>query len=347
MKEEVRELWNLCFGDNEAFTELYFSKRYSEEVNLAVKEDGKVISAMQILPYPMTFCGTIIPTGYISGACTHPDFRNKGAMKRLLFNSFIRMQEKGIPLAALIPAEEWLFEYYSKMGFTPEFEYTNINFIIEDLSPSPEYHISEFTPSQNDVYSFFNKKMRERACCFQHSADDFNIILDDLHLGEGKLFVSRLNGEVNGVAFCYSEEEELQVPEMFFENESVRDNLLYCSAKQMNVKNITCIVPPINETGSILGMARIVDAEKMLHIYAAKHKELEVSFNLVDEYIENNNAFYSMKSGKIEKGETKEGVLKITIQQLTQALLGYRINELPKEFQLIPKQTPYMSLMLD
>lgn len=347
MKEEVRELWNLCFGDNEAFTELYFSKRYSEEVNLAIKEDGKVISAMQILPYPMTFCGTIIPTGYISGACTHPDFRNKGAMKRLLFNSFVRMLEKDIPLATLIPAEEWLFEYYSKMGFTPAFEYTNINFIIEDLSPSPEYHISEFTPSQNDVYSFFNKKMRERACCIQHSADDFNIILDDLHLGEGKLFVSRLNGEVNGVAFCYSEEEKLQVPEIFFENESVRDSLLYWSAKQMNVKNITCIVPPINETGSILGMARIVDAEKMLHLYAAKHKGVEVSFNLVDEYIEKNNAFYSMKSEKTEKGETKEGALKITIQQLTQALLGYKIDELPKEFRLFPKQTPYMSLMLN
>lgn len=347
MKEEVRELWNICFGDNEAFTELYFSKRYSEEVNIAIKEGEKVISAMQILPYPMTFCGTIIPTGYISGACTHPDFRNKGAMKRLLFSSFVRMLENEVPLATLIPAEEWLFEYYSKTGFTTTFEYTNINFIIEDLSPSPEYHISEYTPSQSDVYAFFNKKMKERACCIQHSSDDFNIILDDLYLGEGNLFVSRLNGEVNGVAFCYSEDEELQVPEIFFENESVRNSLLYWSAKQMNVKNITCIVPPVDEMDDILGMARIIDAEKMLHLYAAKHKVLEVSFNLIDEYIEKNNGFYSMKSGKIEKNKTKEGILKITIQQLTQALLGYKTDELPKEFRLFPKQTPYMSLMLN
>ena len=49
MKEEVKKLRNLCFGDDEAFTELYFSKRYNDEVNLAIEENGNVISALQLL----------------------------------------------------------------------------------------------------------------------------------------------------------------------------------------------------------------------------------------------------------------------------------------------------------
>ena len=84
MKEDVRKLWELCFHDSPAFTDLYFQMRYSNEVNLTIRSGNTVIAAMQTLPYPMTFCGQTINTSYISGACTHPDFRDKGVMRELL-----------------------------------------------------------------------------------------------------------------------------------------------------------------------------------------------------------------------------------------------------------------------
>ena len=188
MKEEVKKLWNLCFGDDEAFTELYFSKRYSDEVNLAIEENGNIISALQILPYPMTFSREIISTGYISGACTHPDHREKGAMKRLLLKSFARMQDNEVPLTTLIPAEEWLFSYYSKMGYTPIFEYSNKTFTVEELKPSSEYTVSKYTSQpflQEEAYFFFDENIKKRPCCIQHSFDDFLVIMDDLKLGSG------------------------------------------------------------------------------------------------------------------------------------------------------------------
>lgn len=347
MKKRVRELWDICFGDSEAFTKLYFSKRYSEEVNLAIEEEGKVISALQILPYPMTFCGEIIPTGYISGACTHPDYREKGAMKRLLLKSFHRMLENNVLLTTLIPAEEWLFGYYFKTGYVPVFENSEQAFSSKRLSPSSEYLISEFTSSQTDVYPFFDKKMKERPCCIQHTLEDFQVILDDLHLGKGQLLTARVKDKIAGLAFCYLKDNRLYVPELFFENKDVRDTLLFEAAELMDAKKITCITPSTDEKGDILGMARIINAEKMLQIYATQHPELELSFNLVDNFIEENNAFYSMKSGKIKRGETTETSLKISIQQLTQGLMGYKVEQLPKEISALSKQSPYMSLMLD
>ena len=347
MKEEVRDLWNLCFGDNEAFTDLYFSKRYNEEVNLSIQEEGKVISALQILPYPMTFCGEIIPTGYISGACTHPDYREKGAMKRLLLKSFHKMQENNVPLTTLIPAEEWLFDYYSKLGYVSVFENSEQTFSVKKLSPSSRCLISEFASLQTDVYPFFDKKMRERPCCIQHTLEDFQVILDDLHLGKGNLFTARVKDKIVGLVFCYIEGDTLHVPELFSENKDVRDTLLFETAKQMNAKRIISIVPSIDETGEILGMARIINADKMLQIYATQYSELELSFNLTDNLIEENNAFYSIKSGNIKKGGIKKTSLKVSIQQLTQGLMGYKIEQLPKEFSVLSKQSPYMSLMLD
>ncbi len=350
MEEEIKKLWNLCFGDDEAFTELYFSKRYSDEVNLAIEENGNIISALQILPYPMTFGGEIISTGYISGACTHPDHREKGAMKRLLLKSFARMQDNKVPLTTLIPAEKWLFSYYSKMGYTPVFEYSNKTFTVEELKPSAEYTISKYTSQpflQEEVYSFFDENMKKRPCCIQHSYDDFLVIMDDLKLGNGELLIARSKEEIKGLLFCYAKENRLHVPELFFENDSARDTLLFTAAEQFQVEDISCIKPPNDEMGNILGMARIIDAEKLLNIYAIHHPELETSFNISDEFIEKNNAFYSIKSGKIEITKTNKDFKSFSIQELTQALMGYKTELLPKELQIFDRQKPYMSLMLN
>jgi hypothetical protein len=346
MKEEVRALWDICFGDDEAFTELYFSRRYNEDVNIVITEKDRVISALQILPYTMTYCKDIIPMGYISGACTHPDFRNKGAMKRLLSASFSRMKKQGIPLTTLIPAEEWLFDYYSKTGFVSVFEYSSKAIQSSSLNISEKYSVTEFNPPENDVYAYFNKKMLERPYCIQHSEEDFNVILEDLHLGDGALLVARLNNQVKGIIFCYSQDEVLHVPELFYENKTARDMLLAKAAQRMNVKEIDSTEPPTDEMGEILGMARIIDAERMLILFAKQNPEIKASFNLIDEFIKENNRFYSMKSGKIEKGEAKESFISITIEELTQALMGYNTDELP-EILRFPKQHPYMSLMLN
>ena len=350
MKEEVKKLWNLCFGDDEAFTELYFSKRYSDEVNLAIEENGNIISALQILPYPMTFSREIISTGYISGACTHPDHREKGAMKRLLLQSFARMQNNEVPLTTLIPAEKWLFSYYSKMGYTPIFEYSNKTFTVEELKPSSEYTVSKYTSQpflQEEAYFFFDENIKKRPCCIQHSFDDFLVIMDDLKLGSGELLIAKSKGEIKGLLFCYVKDYTLHVPELFFEDNSVRDTLLFTAAKQFQVKDISCIIPPNDEMGNILGMARIIDAEKLLKIYAIHHPELEVSFNISDESIGKNNAFYSIKSGKLEIAEINKDFKSFSIQELTQALMGYKTELLPKELQIFERQKPYMNLMLN
>ena len=107
IREQVKSLWKLCFDDSEAFIELYFRLRYNNEVNLAIQSGEEVIAALQMLPYPMTFCGQTVPTSYISGACTHPDYRSKGVMRELLSQSFARMLRNGVLFSTLIPAEPW------------------------------------------------------------------------------------------------------------------------------------------------------------------------------------------------------------------------------------------------
>ncbi|MFR8355938.1 MAG: GNAT family N-acetyltransferase [Parabacteroides sp.] len=56
----------------------FISTGYTKEENtLVIEKDGQVVSALQMLPYTMTYYGTEISVAYISGACTLPSMRGK------------------------------------------------------------------------------------------------------------------------------------------------------------------------------------------------------------------------------------------------------------------------------
>ena len=120
IKEQVKSLWKLCFDDSEAFIELYFRLRYNNEVNLAIQSGEEVIAALQMLPYPMTFCNKIVPTSYISGACTHPDYRAKGVMRELLSQSFARMLRNGDSCRTLAIRLLRQNRLYSRFPYLPQ-----------------------------------------------------------------------------------------------------------------------------------------------------------------------------------------------------------------------------------
>ena len=102
------ELWRRCFEDTDEFIRFYFERKYSNANSLIYEENGKALSALQMLPYPMRWENVTVDTSYISGACTLPDVRNRGFMTLLLQNALQEMYDRGIAFSTLIPAEDWL-----------------------------------------------------------------------------------------------------------------------------------------------------------------------------------------------------------------------------------------------
>jgi predicted acetyltransferase len=285
-KKQIIRLWKGAFDDSDKFIRLYFNSVYRDENAIVLEKKGKILASLQMLPYTMTFCGEEISVAYISGACTAPSEQRKGLMKQLLQNAFAEMQQRKIALTALIPAEKWLFNYYRLQEYTEVFEfsmkvYTRHEYIV------PEKELTVLQAGANpgdDVYAFFNRKLRERPACILHTYDDLVIILKDLKISKGKCFVAyTLDRQPVGMAFALSPNkncipESVLIKEILFENEKVRQHLLFEITKHFKAFKAIYRIPFCDSLITYpYGMARVIDAERLIRIWSKAHPESGVS----------------------------------------------------------------------
>lgn len=340
MREKVRKLWELCFHDSPAFTDLYFRMRYTNEVNLAIQSGDSVIAALQMLPYPMTFCGRTIDTSYISGACTHPDFRGKGVMRELLTEAFGQMHRKGVLLTTLIPAEPWLFDYYARSGYAPVFNVHPRTFVADPaISLPPDYSITSTDSFAPRLYTDFEQKMRRRPCCIQHTADDFKVVLADLQLSGGRVHLLHhaQRHEAVALAFVYPDGQGgLLIGELLADSDEEARLLLQHICQTSGQASLHLLQPVREEEkGDRLGMARIIDAHSLLQLYAAAHPDTEWNLALTDNQLQANTGYYYLNNGHCMK----------SAKRLPGSHLALTIGELTAK--ILAPQHPYMSLMLN
>lgn len=303
MKEKVRELWEICFEDEKAFVDLYFSRRYSDRINLAAEENGFLTAALQMIPYQMTYYRKLLPVSYISGACTHPAYRSKGLMKELLARSHRRMYEESVVVSTLIPAEPWLFDYYSKAGYTPAFYYKTLRLNAEDSQDSHSLGIEKYGTGKPEVYTCFDRMLSERNCCIQHSEEDFETILAALHLSGGELYVARRKEQIEGMVFCIPDGETLYVSEWIIQSGIAPGPMLRAIARAAGCTEIVYKIGKERQ-GSPKGMARIIRAESALRHYAEAHPDSNLTIRLSDEQLPPNNGCYVLKDGTCTKSST-------------------------------------------
>ncbi|MCP3893818.1 MAG: GNAT family N-acetyltransferase [Bacteroides sp.] len=335
-KKAIKALWKQCFTDSADFVDLYFDLRYNNEVNIALESGKDVIAALQLLPYPMTFCGKLIQTAYISGACTHPDYRNKGVMRELLSQAFGRMIQTKSLISTLIPAESWLYDYYAHAGYAAVFHYAQKELSAQKLPTTASVQVSHTNQYEEDIYQYLNKKMEERSCCIQHTETDFRVILADLARTQDSVYVAKQEGAIVGIAVGYKWEQAVYVKELLTESEEISNELLHQIGQISGQDQIKLTLPPTPaDEAQRSGMARIIDAKSVLQLYAAAYPEQEMSIELVDEQLSANNGYYYVCNGKCMYSEERipETHIRLNIGELSERILA-------------PLQ-PYMSLMLD
>lgn len=317
-KQQLIDLWRASFDDDEAFISLFFDRVYDKEHVLTIEKEGRIVSALQMLPYTMTYYGTEISVCYVYAACTLSSERGQGLMRQLMQEAFGEMKRRDYALTVIIPADPWLFDYYRDLGYTEAFDYSEETYLRPDEPVwAPDLTVvAPEIPSTDALYAFFDRKLRERTCSMLHTEDDFVTILRDVQLSGGQLLAALDDREQPvGMVFLYPPEKEndavekhVYIKEILYQDERVRDLLLQEATLQNQVQKAVYRTP-IGGPGSYpLGMARVIDKDRLIRHWTATHE-------------------YAV----LNTGQLKE----MDIQTLTRFLLDY------------PAREAYMSLMLD
>ncbi|MEG2340563.1 MAG: GNAT family N-acetyltransferase [Odoribacter sp.] len=342
-KEEIMNLWRECFNDSEASMRLYFNSKYRDENALVYEENGQALSALQMIPYPMSWEGTMLSTSYISGVCTHPCARKRGLMKQLLKKAILKMSERNISVTTLIPASTWLYDYYAKFGYTKIFEFTE-----ENYKPSKEKTTARISsPEKYDTgteafFPYFNHCMQARSCCIQHTAEDYTTIVQDVYESGGRLIATYEGNpeRQSGLAFAVPCKEEVIVKELFFDHPSDREALFQEINRIWPNASIKYIIPPVGKSIQSIGMARIIQVEQLMKHFAQRHPNECLYLKITDPLLPANDAIHIIQGGRYWKINRDVKVIRyteLTINELTTLLL--------KQQRI--KEQPYMSLMLD
>ena len=284
-------------------------------------------------------------------------------MNDLIIKALNQAKNNGACFAALIPASESLFNYYEGTNFIPTFDYSKIRIKRQQTDNGQQTasgcQIISLQDCKNtrlqdeaeidyyQVYDYFNSKMRSRNCCVQHDEYDFSVITEDLELFDNHLLVAKYGEDICGLAFCYLRNDEVYIKDVFAESTAIFSDLITAAANIFDNDTINIIIPPVpGQKTHKLGMARIIDAETMLRIYAMTHPKMKIEISIVDPIITQNNGTYYISNGELDK-RNSIGTNVVDIEQLTQALFGYNIENLPEKLQVFNKQAAFMSLMLD
>ena len=344
LKQSTRQLWRTCFDDTDAFVDLYFEWRYSDDINQVMETDGQVVAALQAVPYGMTFgAGREVPVAYISGACTHPDYRCRGWMRRLLTQTHRHLYEQQKLFSTLIPAHDGLKGYYARSGYAVCF-YRDVKTIVINSYEQPVDNYSSLLSISdlslvenvdNAVYSFFHEQLLRRPCTVLHTADDLQLILRDLALSGGRCLRIDAQGCLVGLAFCVpGEGDEWVVKELVGTDTCPPDVVLQQVGRVCRAGKVTGCLPP-SVAPREWGMARVIRVEEALGHYARLHPSGTWLIQLTgDTDLPENNGYYRLSGGRCRRGFLSSAEFQtFTVPQLTAWLLE--------------GLSPFMSLMLD
>lgn len=112
--DDLRTLWQEAFGDDDAFLDQFYTYGFAPDRCRCVTVDGHVAAAL----YWFDCQYQSRPLAYLYGVATAKAFRGKGLCRALVENTHAHLKYLGYAGAILVPAEEYLFQMYEKMGYS-------------------------------------------------------------------------------------------------------------------------------------------------------------------------------------------------------------------------------------
>jgi predicted acetyltransferase len=190
LKKQATELYRLCFPEDPAEFAENLTEKHFDGCCRYLLSDGRIVSMLYLFDGRIYTEDDVLQAKYIYAAATHPDYRGRGFMSRLLEQVICEAEEQGEVLI-LKPATESLFGYYGRSGFKTVFYNIEGKAFAElEHKTLPQYlekreellkdipHFS-FSTLYEDIFANHVLKVGDKGCI---ALSDDNTVTEEIHL---------------------------------------------------------------------------------------------------------------------------------------------------------------------
>lgn len=352
-RDAILRLYREAFGslDGNEWVRWYFDTVYTDHEGFVLEAGNPpvAVSALMMHDYTMLWHGRHVPIGYIAGACTTRDARGQGNMKRLMDKALQAAYERGHVFSTLIPANDHLYFFYDKFG------YSTVFFVDEQRYTSAHVFARvEGYEAVEPTYPAFAHLEGLLDGAVQHTEVQYADILDDLDHDHGEVFAVAHSetGETRAMAFAVERHGVAEVRALLGTDPDAQETVLAEVSAHWPDKSVAVWAPAPEGTPPGLrsrGMARIVNVQAMLDVLALSDPKIHQTVRVRDHVIKANNGIFVIADGSCRRLDDDAEAPKHLDLDVTVNVLASIIFNTPKMGQIFGFDTarPHFALMLD
>ena len=127
MRSELAALWRVCFHEPARYPNYFLNNLFRPRDCLVYRVAGGIAAAVYLLPAQLVLDGRRARAHYVFAAGTLPRFRSRGYMASLLACAAIRGAERGDEYSAVLPADERLYSFYERNGYSDYYRIRDVS----------------------------------------------------------------------------------------------------------------------------------------------------------------------------------------------------------------------------
>ena len=337
--ENIKDIWNYCFGDEEGFVNYYFDNKYKPENTILIEENDELISSLQLNQYKINLNNKIYDTSYVVGVSTYPNARGKGYMKDMMDFALNELYKKDQLVSLLMPID---YRLYKKYGYEHCYDQIEYKLNIEELKQFKI--VGDFEKITNNHINYmmdiYNEFLLNTNGYVVRDKNYYENLFKEIKCENGYMYIHK-EENYEGYIIYFIMEDTMFIREICYKNiSSLKSMLKFIYNHNTQCKKVTIMSPVIDSIRYILPnlktseinikpfmMGRVINLEKFLNTLSIECNDLDgVYIEIIDNQIkENNNVFeIRVKDNKVKAIKSnKKADIGLSINYISQLAFSY------------------------
>ncbi|CAH2214147.1 GNAT family N-acetyltransferase [Tepidibacter aestuarii] len=334
--QEIKNMWEYCFGDTEMFMNYYFDDKYKCKNTLVVEYKNKIISSLQLNQYKIKINNNIYDTSYVVGVSTLPEARGMGVMKDLMNASLEYLYDKGQVVSVLMPID---YRLYRKFGYEHCYDQINYEIDMELLKDFKSNGIFKKASNEdiNSIIDIYDCFLKNKNGYVKRDKKYYEILFKEIESESGYIYMHENEEKIDGYIIYFKMDDTMFIREIAYKNiDSLKSILKFIYNHNTQFKKasinsviddkIKLIIPTLKKINMNIKpfmMGRVINVQKFINDLNIK-EDINLKLKVKDEFIDQNNKIFLINNKDvIECLSTDEEDVSIDINTFSQLAFSY------------------------